>query len=319
MSRETSHGRASVSLLCKAFSISRQAYYVELALSSNTDTPGRIREAGSRERSHASRKRSSGSKASSARRTVAPRKCTPTEEMLVKIRVIVGENPGWGVRKVWAVLKRNGIHAGLKRVWAVMKANGLTLEPVALRESPGRYGHVAVPESNRRWGTDLTTAWTRLDGTVAIVPTLDYGDRFALALTIHKSQEAPDVLAGVEAALVDEFGAPSCVPHAIEMRTDHGPQYTGDDAHQLCTRWNVDHTFAPVGRPTGNAVAERFIQTMKIEVIWTRDWESAEELRAALSAWLIKYNHERPHQSLGWLTPAEKRAINLGRPIHKAA
>lgn len=318
MSRETSHGQASVSLLCKLFDISRQAYYVARSLVSITDTPDRIREAASHERSHASRSGSDGSTTSSTSRGASP-SWVPTDELLAAIREVVHHNVGWGVRKVWATLRRRGLRASRKRVWAVMKANGLTLEPVALRESPGRYGHVAVPESNRRWGTDLTTTWTRLDGTVAIVPTLDYGDRFAFAITVHKSQESPAVLAGVEAALVAEFGMPSRVPHGFELRTDHGPQYTGDDAHQLCMRWNVDHTFAPVGRPTGNAVAERFIETMKIEVIWTQDWESEAQLRAALEAWLIKYNHERPHQSLGWLTPAEKRTLNLGRPLVAAA
>jgi len=82
--------------------------------------------------------------------------------------------------------------------------------------------------------TDLTTAWTRLDGVTAIVPTLDYGDRYALALTVSKSQEAPAVLAGVEASRQEHFGSPSRVPHGLELRSDHGPQYTGDDAHRLC-------------------------------------------------------------------------------------
>ncbi len=311
MSRETSHGHASVTQLCAATCISRQAYYAARRPIPFTDRRDRVREAASRKRSPASR---SGSEGSALRASV-----TPTAEMLAAIREIVRDNPGWGVRKVWAVLRRRGVHAGCKRVWAVMKANGLTLEPVTLRETPARYGHVAVPESNRRWGTDLTTVWTRQDGVVAVVPTLDYGDRFALALTVSKSQESPDVLAGVEAALTEYFRNPSNVPHGFELRTDHGPQYTGSDADVLCTRWKIDHTFAPVGRPTGNAVAERFIQTMKIEVIWTQDWESADQLRAALQAWLIKYNHERPHQSLGWLTPAEKRATNLGRPLIAAA
>jgi transposase InsO family protein len=75
--------------------------------------------------------------------------------------------------------------------------------------------------------------------------------------------------------------------------------------------WRLDHTFAPVGRPTGNAVAERFILTMKSELIWTRDWESASELRDALADWLAIYHCERPHQALAWKTPNEKRAENL--------
>jgi putative transposase len=81
----------------------------------------------------------------------------------------------------------------------------------------------------------------------------------------------------------------------------------------------VDHTFAPVGRPTGNAVAERFIQALKVELVWTRDWESLEELREAVTEWLQVYNHVRPHQALDWMTPAEKRAENLGVELKTAA
>ena len=58
--------------------------------------------------------------------------------------------------------------------------------------------------------------------------------------------------------------------------------------------------------------AKRFIETLKVELIWTRDWLSIEELRQAIQAWLKKYNHERPHQALDYETPAERRAHNLG-------
>jgi len=91
------------------------------------------------------------------------------------------------------------------------------------------------------------------------------------------------------------------------MRTDHGPQYTGEDCEQLCWRWQLEHTFAPIGRPTGNAVVERFILTLKTELIWTQDWDSLEELEAAIRAWSQVYNYKRPHQSLSWQTPAERR------------
>ena len=58
---------------------------------------------------------------------------------------------------------------------------------------------------------------------------------------------------------------------------------------------------------------------MKSELIWTRDWESAAELRNALGAWLKTYHYERPHQALGWKTPAEKRAENLKLRLAEAA
>ena len=46
-------------------------------------------------------------------------------------------------------------------------------------------------------------------------------------------------------------------------------------------------------------VVERFIRTMKEEVIWLRDWNTAAELREAITAWLVKYHTRRAHQSLG--------------------
>jgi len=145
---------------------------------------------------------------------------------------------------------------------------------------------------------------------VALVPTIDCGDR-TVVLEVTKDQHGPAVLASVEAKLVASFGTPANVPEGVELRTDHGPQYTGADCEALCTKWRLAHTYAPVGRPTGNAVVERFIRTLKEELIWLRDWDSADQLRAAIATWLEHYNHHRPHQALNWQTPTERRAEKL--------
>ena len=42
----------------------------------------------------------------------------------VAIHEVVHEHSAWGVRKVWATLRRRGLRAGQKRVWAIMKADG---------------------------------------------------------------------------------------------------------------------------------------------------------------------------------------------------
>lgn len=295
MSLVTSRGKATVSLLCEAFGITRQAYY-------------------------------QASKDGQAPRTGESRKRQPRSgpwlsdtKLVEKIQEITTEHPAWGVNKVWAVIKRQGEVASRKRVWKQMKALNLTLPPLSERSGPTLRGHVTVPESNRRWATDLTTVWTALEGTVALAPVIDCGDRVVFDVAVTKSQDSPAVLAPVEQALEVVFGAVSNVPASLELRTDHGPQYTGADCEELCRDWQLDHTFAPVGRPTGNAVAERFIQTLKVELIWTRDWDSAEELQDEIGRWLHMYNHERPHEALGWMTPAEKRAENLGSTFQEAA
>lgn len=292
MSRQTVAGIASVALVCRRFDISRQAYYAALK------PPARR-------------------SADVIRLPTRPR-YSSAEAVLAAIRaVLAGEDAAaWGVRKVWARLRQQGMRVGKKRVYALMKAHGLVL---ARDREPGETtrGHVVVPEPNRRLATDLTTTWTRKDGTVAIVPTIDCGCRSLLGMTVTKDQHGPAVLASVRQALVAALGKPANVPDGLELRTDHGPQYTGQDCRDLAAEWNLEHTFAPVGRPTGNAVVERVIRTLKEEVIWLRDWDSADEVRAAVDAWVIRYNEQRPHQALDYATPAEYRAKKLGLPAPK--
>jgi putative transposase len=287
LNRQTPAGDASVSLLCATFDLSRAAYYAEARRQRGAAVP-----------------RSDGKIIALPRR---PRH-TSAEVVLLRIREVLGRETAtaWGVRKVWATLRREGLRVSRRRVHAIMRAHGLVL---ARDREPGETprGHVAVPEPNRRLATDLTTVWTKRDGVVALVPTIDCGDRTAVVM-VTKDQHGPAVLASVEAKLVAAFGSPANVPDGVELRTDHGPQYTGADCAALCERWRLAHTYAPVGRPTGNAVVERFIRTLKEELVWLRDWDSADELRTAVAAWLDHYLHHRPHQALNWQTPSERRA-----------
>lgn len=270
--------------LCALFAISRAAYYAARR-AGVAGTPRAVR-------------------------TVARPNVVPTDALLAGIRAVVAESPAWGVRKVWATLRDRGLRAGRARIWALMRAHGLVLARDREPGDPPR-GHVVVPVPNRRLATDLTTIWTRRDGRVAVVPTIDCGCRSVLAVTVTIDQHAPTVLASVDLALEAAFGTPAAVPDGVELRTDHGPQYTGADCAALLARWGVAHTFAPVGRPTGNAVVERVIRTLKEELLWLKDWEDAAEVAAAVEIWRRKYNEARPHQALAWKTPSAWRAANL--------
>lgn len=286
MSRQTSVGDVPVTLVCETLSVSRSSFYAASKAA---------REPGTKPR----------------RRTPSGRASVSSTELVAGIRDVVAKFPAWGHRKVWATLRRRGLKVGRRRVYETMRGLGLTL-PARLRDRvvPLR-GHVTVAEPNRRIATDLTVVWTRREGLVAVVITVDCGCRSVLDVTAMRSQSAPDVLLAVERGLMAAFGTPSRVPNGVEVRSDHGPQFTGHDAAELATRWGLEQTFAPVGRPTGNAVAERTIQTMKAECLWLEDFEDAADVQRALARWHHDFNHERPHQALDWQTPAERRAERL--------
>jgi putative transposase len=291
MSRSTDAGEATVTTICALFEVSRQAYYAARkapATEAGTRRPGR------------------------PRGVSAP-------ELLAAVREVLAEHPGWGHRKVWATLRRRGRCASRRRVAELMHANGEMQAAHAPRTAPRRPGAVVVPEPNRRFATDLTTVWTRKDGLVAVALTVDCGCLSVLDVTATKSQASGPVLGSVERALEAAFGAPEGVPAGMELRSDHGPQYTGHDAAAMARRWGIQQTFAPVGRPTGNAVAERTIQTMKVECLWLSEFDDVPSLQAALDAWRTSFNEERPHQALRWRTPSEVRESKLRSHERKTA
>lgn len=236
----------------------------------------------------------------------------PASVLLPAIREVISEFPAWGHRKVWATLRRKGFIVSRRHVAEMMKANGEMQEAHAPRPAEKQRGQVVVSEPNRRWATDLTTVWTRRDGVVAVVLTVDCGCRSVLDGAATLSQEATPVLATVAQSLNAEFGTPAAVPDGLDLRSDYGPQYTGAAAAALATHWGFEQTFAPVGRPKGNAVAERTIQTMKLECLWLGDFEDVHAVQRALDAWRRSFNESRPHQSLNWRTPLAVRSAKLG-------
>jgi transposase InsO family protein len=227
MTRETIAGDASVLLLCATFDLSRAAYYAE-----------------------ARRQRCEAAPDDDGKIIALPRRPrhTSAEVVLLRIREVLARetSTAWGVRKVWATLRREGLKVSRRRVHALMRAEGLVLVRDSEPNEPAR-GHVAVPEPDRRIATDLTTVWTKRDGVVALVPTIDCGDRTAI-IEVTKDQHGPAVLASVETKLIAAFGSPANVPDGVELRTDHGPQYTGADCAALCERVSV--RWAAPGSPS---------------------------------------------------------------------
>jgi putative transposase len=292
MSRQTSRGEAPITLVCEVFKVSRAAFYAaNKPISVLRPAPSTPKES----------------------------RGVPVADLLTAIEAIVAEHHAWGVRKVWATLRRRKLRVGCRRVWALMKAKGYVLAGGQPRTPEPKRGQVVVPEPNRRIASDFTTVWTARDGRVAIAITVDCGCRSVLDVTVSKSQASPSMLGSIDRALTHAFGSPHAVPHGVELRTDHGSVYTGADAAAFAKRWGLEQTFAPVGRPTGNAVAERTIRTMKEECIWLEDWESIDAVQAALQRWQRSFNEDRPHQSLNWATPSEFRQARLGLRSQAAA
>lgn len=188
----------------------------------------------------------------------------------------------------------------------VMRAHGWA-QPSLLREFTTTRGHVTEPEPNPRIAADIATEQTREDAIEVVVLTVDCGCRSVLDVTMTTLQGPPAVLWPVEHGLLEPFGVSSEVGDSVEQRSGHGPPFTGADAAALATLRRPVPTFAPLGRPTGNGVAELTIHTTKVERLWLEEFDPAENFLRALDRWRATCNLDRPHLVLRGKTPAEVR------------
>lgn len=98
--------------------------------------------------------------------------------------------------------------------------------------------------------------------------------------------------------------------YPAKIRMDNGPEFTSVKMAEWAEEHGVELEFIQPGKPTQNSYVERFNRTYREEVLNFYLFKKLSEVREVTDRWLAEYNEERPHDSLGNLTPAEYAAIN---------
>lgn len=132
---------------------------------------------------------------------------------------------------------------------------------------------------------------------------LDDFNREALAIEIDLNLPSERVVRVLD-QLVGIRGVPE------QIRTDNGPEFVSEKLREWCSKHGVKSEFIQPGKPAQNAYIERFNRSYRQGVLDRFLFETIEAVRCETRSWLRKYNHERPHDALGKLTPAEYLAAN---------
>ena len=82
------------------------------------------------------------------------------------------------------------------------------------------------------------------------------------------------------------------VADGLRLRHDHGSNYLADYFQQEVAFFGIESSPSFVRAPEGNVVAERFIRTLKENLLWVRSFETIEDLRLALLAFKRTYNEQ---------------------------
>lgn len=230
-----------------------------------------------------------------------------TLEIMNRIDKIHTDWPVYGARKIAAQLRRDtGIPIGRKRVRTLMQEMGIAAvypKPNLSKNTkphpvfPYLLSKLSITRPNQVWGADIT--YIRLHGGfVYLVAFLDWYARYIVSWQLSTT-------------LSDDFccqaalqGLTIATPEIIN--TDQGVQFTSDDFigcwDQERTRISMDHQ----GRCFDNIFTERFWRTLKYDEVYLKDYQTVREAEKNIGDYMHRYNYVRLHESLGYMTPAER-------------
>ena len=213
--------------------------------------------------------------------------------------------PFYGSRRMKAWLGRQGCQVNRKRVQRLMQTMGLTAiyrRPRTSRPGPGHkvypylLGGMEITRPNQAWAADITYI-PMARGFLYLVAIMDWYSRHVVAWRLSNTLDAD--------FCVEALGEALCRGKPEVFNTDQGSQFTGEAFTGLLQRHGVRISMDGKGRYSDNIFVERLWRTVKYEEVYLKAYSGGREARDGIDNYFRFYNIQRPHQALGYRTPAE--------------
>ena len=220
--------------------------------------------------------------------------------LIAKIKAIQTTSRRFGVRRVHNRLWRAGEVVNHKRVQRVMNVYGLIVKRTR-RKKTIRTG-ASVPYQaqypNQVWTIDFQEDALLGGRKVRILNILDEFTREWLAVVVSFSASAKTVM-GTLLPLLAKRGTP------LFLRSDNGGEFIAEDLKTLLKGVGTSSHFIEPGHPWQNGFIESFHGRLRDEFLDREVFVSLAETRVQIEVHRLWYNRERPHSSLGYLSPDE--------------
>jgi putative transposase len=212
--------------------------------------------------------------------------------------------PFYGSRRMTAWLAGRGEEVNRKRVQRLMRVMGLEAIYPKPRTSTAGKGHriypyllrgVTIGRADQVWSTDITYV-PMATGFMYLAAVIDWYSRYVIAWRLSNTLDGSFCTEMLEEAL--RTGKPEV------FNTDQGVQFTAESFTGRLEGAGVAVSMDGRGRALDNVFVERLWRSVKYEDIYIRGYEAVPELHRGLGRYFAFYNDERPHQSLGYRTPA---------------
>ena len=241
-----------------------------------------------------------------------PRQAWTDEALTEQVRAVLAASPftGEGYRKVWARLRLAGVRTSKGRVLRLMREAGL-LAPtrVGRRRGPRVHdGTITTERPDEMWGTDATSCLTTREGNATVFIAVDHCTQECIGIHAARPGTRFEALEPLRQGLREHFdGYEADLARGLALRHDHGSQYLSDHFQEELRFLGIRSSPSFVAAPEGNGCAERFIRTLKEQLLWVEPFETVQQLRLALLAFKDRYNQKWLVERHGHRTPAAVR------------
>jgi putative transposase len=224
--------------------------------------------------------------------------------LLNEIRDIWERYPFYGYRRITYELRSKGYNVNRKRIQRLMASGNIqaiypgpntsrrnklhAIHPYLLRD-------LTIIRANQAWCVDIT--YLRMNqGFVYLVALIDVYSRYVVGWSLSNTLETLFCIEALKSGLI--FANPEIV------NSDQGCQFTSDDWIEFLKESKIKISMTGKGRCLDNIYIERFWRSFKQEEFYLNEYGSIKDLKKAIGLYIEFYNHKRPHQALGYKTPA---------------
>ena len=189
----------------------------------------------------------------------------------------------------------------------LMRENNLLSPYRSRRGHPNPHqGEIITPAPHLMWGTDGAKVFTGEDGWGWLFVAVEHWNAECMGWHVCKQGTRFAALEPVSQGLMATVGSVAAdAGRGLALRMDHGTQYLSDHFQNQLKHWGINPSFAFIEQPQTNGVAERFIRTLKEQVIYGLVFQNLQEVREAVRRFVDIYNREWRLERMSYRSPVE--------------
>jgi transposase InsO family protein/transposase-like protein len=189
-------------------------------------------------------------------------------------------------------------------VYRLLKAHDLITSPAFIVMKAASEFKDKTTAPNQLWQTDFTYLKVIGWGWFYLSTVLDDFSRYIIAWKLCTGMATSDVQDTLDLALEASGLDQVHVVHKPRLLSDNGPSYISGDLAEYLADKGMKHTRGAPYHPQTQGKIERWHQTLKNRIL-LENYFLPGDLEAQIDAFIGYYNHQRYHESLKNLTPAD--------------